>query len=776
MKVTDDKGATATSTVKVTVNVAANIPPTANAGADKNITLPINIITLSGSGADTDGTIATYLWTKTSGPSSFNIANSASATTDVTGLVQGMYTFELKVTDDKGATATSTVKVTVNVAANIPPTANAGADKTITLPVSTVSLAGSGADKDGKIATYLWTKTSGPSSFNIANSASATTDVTGLVQGVYTFELKVTDDKGATATSTVQVTVNAAANIPPTANAGADKNITLPINIITLSGSGADKDGTIATYLWTKTSGPSSFNIANSASATTDVTGLVQGVYTFELKVTDDKGATATSTVQVTVNAAANIPPTANAGADKTITLPVSTVSLAGSGADKDGKINSYLWTKKSGPSAFNIVNSSSPVTDVSGLVQGIYTFELKVTDDKGATATSTVQVTVNAAANFAPTANAGADKTITLPVSTVSLAGSGADKDGKINSYLWTKKSGPSAFNIVNSSSPVTDVSGLVQGIYTFELKVTDDKGATATSTVQVTVNAAANFAPTANAGADKTITLPVSTVSLAGSGADKDGTITSYLWTKISGPLAFNIVNPRSPVTDVSGLVQGTYTFELKVTDNNGAIAKDTVQINVNKELVINVSPNLNPVANAGNDTTVVAPVDYVILNGSGNDSDGNISAYFWTQLSGPSTGSILSDQKAVTQVSNLKEGTYEFELTVTDDKGSKGKDTVKITVALGRIASQSNTLKVYPNPVHDITTLEINSGRPNTGLMIVITDMTGKNVYKKELVSSFTQVKEKINMSNLGKGTYIITVLFDGMKKQSIKVLRM
>ena len=170
------------------------------------------------------------------------------------------------------------------------------------------------------------------------------------------------------------------------------------------------------------------------------------------------------------------------------------------------------------------------------------------------------------------------------------------------------------------------------------------------------------------------------------------------------------------------------------------------------------------------------MVAPVDYVILNGSGTDSDGNISAYLWTQVSGPSKGSILSDQEAVTRVGNIKEGTYEFELTVTDNKGAKGKDTVKITVALGRFATESNTLKVYPNPVYDITTLEINAGRPNTALMIVISDMSGKNVHKKEFVSSSAEVKEQINMSKLVKGTYVITVYFDGMKKQSIKVLRM
>jgi hypothetical protein len=111
-------------------------------------------------------------------------------------------------------------------------------------------------------------------------------------------------------------------NIPPTASAGADKTITLPTNIVSLSGSGADADGTISTYKWTKISGPSSYNIAKSSFAVTDVTGLTEGVYKFELKVTDNNGATATSTVQVTVNAAVNIPPTANAGANKTNKVP----------------------------------------------------------------------------------------------------------------------------------------------------------------------------------------------------------------------------------------------------------------------------------------------------------------------------------------------------------------------------------------------------------------------------------------------------------------------
>jgi len=176
---------------------------------------------------------------------------------------------------------------------NIPPAANAGTDKTITLPTSSVTLNGSGSDPDGTITAYAWTKISGPTSFTIASPASATTNITGLVQGTYTFRLTVTDNGGLTASDDVVITVNPAPNQAPTANAGTDKTITLPTSSVTMNGSGSDSDGTITTYAWTKISGPTSFTIASPASATTNITGLVQGAYTFRLTVTDNGGLTA---------------------------------------------------------------------------------------------------------------------------------------------------------------------------------------------------------------------------------------------------------------------------------------------------------------------------------------------------------------------------------------------------------------------------------------------------------------------------------------------------
>src|SRR4051812_17112142 len=178
------------------------------------------------------------------------------------------------------------------------------------------------------------------------------------------------------------------------------------------------------------------------------------------------------------------------------------------------------------------------------------------------------MQVIVNPAPNVAPTANAGVDQTITLPTNSVSLTGSGADPDGTITGYTWTKISGPAAGTITTPNSANTTVTGLVQGTYKFELKVTDNNGATGKDTMQVTVNAAApppNVPPTANAGVDQSITLPTNSVNLAGSGTDPDGTITGYTWTKIAGPAAGTITTPNSANSTVTGLAQGIYKFEL-------------------------------------------------------------------------------------------------------------------------------------------------------------------------------------------------------------------
>ncbi|HUP12435.1 MAG TPA: carbohydrate-binding protein [Niastella sp.] len=90
-------------------------------------------------------------------------------------------------------------------------------------------------------------------------------------------------------------------------------------------------------------------------------------------------------------------------------------------------------------------------------------------------------------------------------------------------------------------------------------------------------------NQLPTANAGTDKSLTLPTNSTSLTGSGSDAEGSITFY-WTQVSGPNTAALNNATVATATASGLIQGTYIFRLTVTDNSGASVYDDVAITVN------------------------------------------------------------------------------------------------------------------------------------------------------------------------------------------------
>jgi hypothetical protein len=474
-----------------------NQPPTANAGNNVTLTLPTNSTTLTGSGTDPDGTIASYAWTRVSGPTTFTLGTANAATTALSNLVAGTYVFRLTVTDNSGATGTDDVTVTVNAAANQPPTANAGNDITLTLPTNSTTLTGSGSDPGGTIASYAWTRVSGPTTFTLGTANAATTALNNLVAGTYVFRLTVTDNGGATGTDDITVTVNAAANQPPTANAGNDITLTLPTNSTTLTGSGTDPGGTIAGYAWVRVSGPTTFTLGTANAATTTLTNLVQGTYVFRLTVTDNGGATGTDNVTVTVNPVAtpgNQSPTANAGNDITMTLPANSGTLSGSGTDPDGTIAVYAWTRVSGPTTFTLGTANAATTTLTNLVQGVYVFRLTVTDNGGATGTDNITVTVNAApppsGNQPPTARTDNDMTLTLPANSVQMHGNtSSDPDGIIVSYEWSQLSGPNQVILIDRITAVTTISDLVAGVYKFQLKVTDDDGASSTKIITVTV-----------------------------------------------------------------------------------------------------------------------------------------------------------------------------------------------------------------------------------------------------------------------------------------------
>jgi len=220
-------------------------------------------------------------------------------------------------------------------------------------------------------------------------------------------------------------------------------------------------------------------------------------VYVFRLTVTDGSGLTDFDDVTVTVNAAANAAPIAVAGNNISITLPTTTTSFDGSASSDDNGIINILWTLVSKP-----VGAPDPVigtpgsftTNVSNLTTaGIYVFRLTVDDQQGLIGTDDISVTVNPAANNAPVAIiAGGAQSIQLPTNSVSLDGSGSTDDVAVTGYLWSQISGPGTATISAPTSSTTNMNNLVEGVYFFQLQVSDAGGLTDTDIVQITVLAA--------------------------------------------------------------------------------------------------------------------------------------------------------------------------------------------------------------------------------------------------------------------------------------------
>jgi ribose 5-phosphate isomerase RpiB len=359
-------------------------------------------------------------------------------------------------------------------------------------------------------------------------------------------------------------------NLPPTAYAGIDKSVVLPIDTITLSGSAT---GSGISIVWTKVSGGAA-NFVTPNSASTIVNGLEQGVYVFRMTVTDDQSRT--SFDEATITVALPAAPTVNAGVDRTITLPTNSLTVT---ATQTGTGVTVVWSKISGGAA-TITSPASLSTTITGLSEGNYTFRVTATDSFGRTVQDELSLTVQAVGvNQPPVVEAGNAQTITLPAG-LTLSGTATDSDGTIASTVWTKVSGGAA-TITNANSLTTTVTGLAAGSYVFRLTANDNQGATTYDEVAITVQAA-NSAPSVGAGVDQSITLPTNSVTVTGTASDADGTIVSTVWSKVSGGAA-TITNPNNLTTTITGLVAGTYVFRMTATDNNGATSTDDVTINV-------------------------------------------------------------------------------------------------------------------------------------------------------------------------------------------------
>ena len=455
---------------------------------------------------------------------------------------------------------------------------------------------GSGSsDPDGGELTYTWlfgTDATPATGTGVAPSCTYSTT------GTKTVTLIVTDVEGVSRSDTVTITVHSG----PCSTPGNDQTVSVG-EIVYFDGSGScDPDGGELIYSWDFGTDATP---ATGTGATPSCTYSTIGTKIVTLTVTDDEGATASDTVTITVIDTLSV----DAGDDQTV--------LVGETVNFDGSVSNA-------PEGVTLIYSWAFGTDATPATGSTLTPSCAYSMTGAKTATLTVSYTadgdpveasdmVTVTVHEAPIANAGSDQRAAVG-SEVSFDGRGSyDPDGGELTYSW-------AFGA--DADPAT-AEGVMpfciystRGTKTVTLTVTDDKGATASDTVTITVY----NPPVADAGDDQDV-LVNETVNFDGSrSSDPDGGNLSYSWDFGADATS---ADDTGDMPSCSYSTPGDKIVELTVTDDEGATASDTVTIKVTT-----VDPT-TPVADAGDNQVVILGSE-VSFDGSG--STGNNLSYSW------------------------------------------------------------------------------------------------------------------------------------------------
>ena len=181
------------------------------------------------------------------------------------------------------------------------------------------------------------------------------------------------------------------------------------------------------------------------------------------------------------------------------------------------------------------------------------------------------------AGTNHAPVVNAGPNQTIVLPTSTVTLTGSVTD-DGLPNppgavAVLWSEASGPAPVTFSDPGQAVTTVSFSQPGVYTLVLAASDSELVSSAS-VTVTVSSGG---PVVSAGPNQTITLPTTSVALAGQATSPSGAPLTVSWSQVSGPGVVSFASPAALATSAGFDAAGVYDLRLTASDGTSTGSAD-------------------------------------------------------------------------------------------------------------------------------------------------------------------------------------------------------
>ena len=337
--------------------------------------------------------------------------------------------------------------------------------------------------------------------------------------------------------------------------------------------------------------------IANATASTYTLVAADEGKsIKVRVSFTDDggNGESLTSAATAAVDPAANNPatgaPTISGTAQVGQTLTADTAGIADQGGLANADFD-YQWLADGVAITGATDSTYTPVTADAGKAIKV---RVSFTDDggNGESLTSAATAAVAAAPNSAPIAIVATGPTV-AGGGNVTLDGSDSyDPDGGALTYSWNQTSGALVSLSNSTAQKPTFTAPSAPDTLVFELTVYDrppsDPGRlSASDTVTITVEAAGNRPPRADAGSDQTVSEG-DTVRLRGSGSDRDGDSLTYSWEQASGPpVSLSSKTAASPTFTAPQVTSQTdLVFRLTVRDGTSSDT-DTIRITVQNEV---------------------------------------------------------------------------------------------------------------------------------------------------------------------------------------------
>ncbi len=635
VQVTNSSGGTATC--PLTIVVAGNNPPVAEAnGSYVGSKTSTTTVTSIGS-SDSDGTITLIEW-DCLGDGTFVSAGSTPGSFSCPAIpLGGTYTATVRVTDDQNAQSTDTATITVQ---NIGPTAEANGPYAVVPAIASVTISAAGSvDGDGGALTYAWDcDTSDGTNYT---SGGTTVACTYNNSGTAVGSLQVCDPEGMCDTDGFTVLVN---STPVGVSGGpyaGDEGVP-----VTVDGSGAgDIDGTIVQWEW-DCEEDGVFELV-SANPTATCTYDDNGVFAVALRVTDDDGGTNTVITTVAID---NLAPVITAANFPSAPIESISASFSASATDVVGDTITYTWDFGDGNTA---TGASATHTWANS---GDYLVTLTASDEDGGNSTVSTTITVG---NVAPTIDS-----ITIPATgveegNVSFASLSSDVGTDLLVSSWDFGDGSTA------GGGTVQHAYADQGTYTVTLTVTDADGASTSSTGTIVI---ANLDPQITSASIPSSGDEAEALVFSATGTDVVADTLTYTWSFGDGSTAVG-----STVTHVYA-DNGTVTVSLLLTDEDGGSATTSANLNL-----ANVNPQISNVvvpATGGEGMVIPMSADAV-------DASGEVLTFVWDYGDGTSDTFVLAQGAFSSSTSHAyaDEGTYNITITVTDDDG--GFDIFNLSV---------------------------------------------------------------------------------------------